>query len=279
MIDGVAFDHFDAAISITADREQGLDFTFPYYSTDLGIAVNPNVGGGWLQVARNFFTLEFLAVIGGLSAVLLGAGLAVWLFERHGNPDEFSSTPVRGLAEGFWWAAVTMTTVGYGDKSPRTLGGRIVGLVWMFMAMIIVASFTAAIVASLTVGQLGGKVRDASDLSDVRVGAIEESASAAELAERRVTGRGFSTLEAGLEALAADEIDAFVHDRPLLRYLVLNSYQGMVKVLPDPIGRQDYGIALPEGSGLRERINRTLLARVRSPEWGRTLSSYRKRLV
>ncbi|MGO2102628.1 MAG: ion channel [Psychroflexus halocasei] len=44
-----------------------------------------------------------------------------------------------------------MTTVGYGDKSPLSLGGRIVGLIWMFMAVIILSSLTAGIASALTV--------------------------------------------------------------------------------------------------------------------------------
>lgn len=277
MIDGVAGSRFDgaiAAISITPEREERVDFTFPFYSTGLGIAVNPDVGGGWLRVVRNFFTAEFLAVLAGLSTVLLLAGAAVWFFERRGNPDEFRSDAVHGLGDGFWWAAVTMTTVGYGDKSPRTLGGRIIAVIWMFTAMLIVASFTAAIAASLTVGQLGGKVRDANDLAEVRVGAIKGSSGEEELAERQVRTLPFDSVKEGFEALRAEDIDAFVHDRPLLQYIVLQDYQGTIRVLPDPIGRQDYAIALKEGSELRERINRALLARVRSPAWGRLVEDY-----
>jgi len=62
-----------------------------------------------------------------------------------------------------------LTAVGYGDKAPRILGGRIVGLIWMLTSMSIVASFTASIAASLTVGSLGSTLETVSDLRDVRV--------------------------------------------------------------------------------------------------------------
>lgn len=55
---------------------------------------------------------------------------------------------------------VTMTTVGYGVKAPRTPGGRIVALIWMFANIFLVTVSTAAITSSLTVGELSGKVRD-----------------------------------------------------------------------------------------------------------------------
>ena len=277
MIAGTADGRYGAAVaalSITPAREERVDFTFPFYSTGLGIAVDPSADGGWLRVVRNFFTWQFLAVLAGLSAVLLAAGAAVWFFERRGNPDEFPRAPVKGLGDGFWWAAVTMTTVGYGDKSPRTLGGRIVGLVWMFTAMIIVASFTAAIAASLTVGQLGGRVAGLSDLDSVRVGAVADSSGFDDLAERRIDAARYDSVAAGLDALEAGRIDAFVHDRPLLLFTAREAREGRVRVLDETLGRQDYGIALPEGSDLRERLNRALLAYVRSPNWGALTRRY-----
>ena len=52
-----------------------------------------------------------------------------------------------------------MTAVGYDDKSPRTHGGKIVSLIWMFTAIIIVSGFTASIAASLTVDNLEGNIK------------------------------------------------------------------------------------------------------------------------
>ncbi len=277
MVAGTASGEYDAAVAAlttTAQREEQVDFTFPFYSTGLGIATDAHAVGGWLRVARNFFTWQFLTVVAGLSAVLLAAGAAIWLFERRRNADQFDSHAASGLGSGFWWAAVTMTTVGYGDKAPATVGGRVVALIWMFTSMIIVASFTAAITASLTVGQLGGRVQSVSDLESVRVGVVRGSSGAEELGDRQIRTRGFSDVDAGLQAVMDGKIDAFVHDRPLLRYAVRRKFQGDIDVLPNAIGREDYGIALPQDSALREPLNRALLAAVRSPRWDDLLSRY-----
>lgn len=49
------------------------------------------------------------------------------------------------LKNALWWSIVTLTTVGYGDISPTTLGGRIIGVVIMFFGIGILGMFTATI--------------------------------------------------------------------------------------------------------------------------------------
>ena len=78
----------------------------------------------------------------------------------------------------------------------------------------------------------------------------------------------------GLRAIGDGQIDAFVYDAPLVRYLVNKDFKGIITVLPVVFLRQDYGIALPEGSPLREPINRQLLKTISAPEWQGLLKRY-----
>ncbi|MEX2466563.1 MAG: transporter substrate-binding domain-containing protein [Gemmatimonadota bacterium] len=255
-----------SALTVTAEREERVDFTHPFFTTGLGIAV-PHQPAGLSQAVLGLFSTEFLWVFALLGGLLLFWGVLVWLFERAENPDEFGGTPAQGIGSGFWWAAVTMTTVGYGDKSPRSLGGRIVGFVWMFTAIIVISFFTASIASSLTVNQLDSRVSGRQDLPQARVGSLEGAAAVAYLADDGVQVTPYPSIPAGLEALAAGELDAFVHDAPILQYYSRSEFQGRTRVLPGTFLEQYYGIALPLGSEFRDRINVILLDYVASDAW------------
>jgi polar amino acid transport system substrate-binding protein len=277
LIDGVADGSLDAAVAaltITSEREKLLDFTHPFYTTGLGIAVAAKPGSPWLSVLKRFLSFGFLKIAAALALLLFGVGALVWLFERKKNQQQFGGGAAKGIGSGFWWSAVTMTTVGYGDKAPVTVGGRIMALVWMFAAIIIISSFTAAITSALTVTQLESTVKGPEDLPKARVGTIPKTTSASYLQDNQVSYRAYETPRDALKAICEGKIDAFVYDAPILRYLVNKEFLGKLEVLRNTFLRQDYGIALPTGSPLREPINRILLEKIEELSWQDILHRY-----
>jgi ABC-type amino acid transport substrate-binding protein len=276
MLDTVAAGKADAAVAaltITSEREAGMDFTHPFLTSGLGIAVHRDGRGGWLAVSQRLYSGQFLKAISGLLALLLAVGVLVWFLERRRN-TQFGGRAIEGIGSGLWWSAVTMTTVGYGDKAPQTLGGRAVAMVWMFASVIIISSITAAIATALTVGELGGKVNGEEDLGRVRVATVANSTSAQYLQGRKSRFRGVDDIDQALQLLAEGEVDAVVYDAPILRYRVKQQFDDRLAVLPGSFERQDYGFALPSGSALREPINRTLLERLHDPVWEAALFDY-----
>lgn len=204
----------------------------------------------------------------------MSVGALVWFFERRSNPDQFGGANSHGILSGLWWSAVTMTTVGYGDKSPVTLGGRIVALVWMFASIIIISGVTAAITSALTVDELQSSIRGPKDLAKIRVATIAGSTSESYLQRNRIRTRLFETPLGALQAVSSERIDAFVYDAPILRYLATVEMDAPVQVLPIVFERQDYGIALYQGCEYRESINRELLRIINQPAWQNTLFLY-----
>ena len=267
------------AVAITEYREAMADFSHAYIASGSAIAVSADTSGNRLfHFGRNLIdhiiSLDLLLIILALILLSFAAGAMVWLFEGRHNREMFGGGPLKGLGHGIWWAMVTMTTVGYGDKAPKTPGGRTVALVWMVVSIILVASFTAAVTASLTVDRLDGKVRSMSDLYEARVGSVAESANQGLLAKRGIAVRSFANLPEGMQALVDNKIDALVFNELILRYIVKNKFPGRVYVLPETFDRYFGGIAMQPGSPLREPLNRALLKIIATDEWVQVTESY-----
>lgn len=253
------------AVTVTADRESAMDFTHPFFTTGLGIAVRTQrqgLGGALLAL----LSTDVLGVIAALALVLMAVGALTWLFERRRNSGQFRGGAA-GIGDGFWWSAVTMTTVGYGDKAPVTLGGKLVAVVWMFAGLVLISTFTAAIASALTVTRLESSVAGPEDLPRVRVATVAHSTSALYLDRRRISYREYDTAERAMNALVAGEVEAVVYDQPILQYLVVEHAEGQARVLPGTFVRQYYGLGLPRGSELRQQVNVALLEALASGWW------------
>ncbi len=90
------------------------------------------------------FTFAFSVL--GITTVL--GGITIYLVERRVNPD------IVNVGDGIWWALVTVTTVGFGDITPVSLLGRIVGAVMMIGGMFTLALFAGIVGSSLVRGML-----------------------------------------------------------------------------------------------------------------------------
>ncbi|TWT31202.1 Cyclic nucleotide-gated potassium channel [Posidoniimonas corsicana] len=263
------------AITLNYERELRMDFTHPFYSSGLGIAVGANQRDqGWLGIASAVISPTFMKVVAALLAALLISAVAVYFFERRGNPEQFGGGPARGIGSGLWWAAVTLTTVGYGDKAPKTLPGRLIGLVWMFAGLFIIASFTASVTSVLTVTQLKTGISGPGDLPSVRVATVEGSTAESYLRNRGIVPELFSGAADALGALRQERVAAVVYDEPILRYQINQADAPGLHVLPVTFEPQEYAFPIPDGSPLRERINQSLLRTTSQPGWREVLNGY-----
>jgi voltage-gated potassium channel len=81
----------------------------------------------------------FRVLIAAAGTLMLGAWL-VLLFEENASGSNIHSYP-----QALWWAIVTVTTVGYGDRYPITEGGRVVAVVLMLIGIGLIGVLTATV--------------------------------------------------------------------------------------------------------------------------------------
>ena len=77
------------------------------------------------------------------------AGFVCWISETWTN-EQFPRSFLIGWFEGFWWSFITMTTVGYGDRVPKTLGARLFSVGWILTGIIAFSALTATFSTQMT---------------------------------------------------------------------------------------------------------------------------------
>ncbi|MFD2726767.1 ion transporter [Hyunsoonleella rubra] len=73
------------------------------------------------------------------------SAVGIYYFENKAQPEHFSS-----IFDSLWWAIITLTTVGYGDVYPITVGGKVFTFIILMIGLGIVAIPTGIIYSALT---------------------------------------------------------------------------------------------------------------------------------
>ncbi|HTY40651.1 MAG TPA: transporter substrate-binding domain-containing protein [Thermoanaerobaculia bacterium] len=269
LLDDLAHDRLDVAVApfaATIDRERSVDFSHAFRIQEMGIAVRK--GGDeerWLLVARALTTPTAIRLYTGITLLVFLAGTAIWLIERRRNP-QFSGSAFQGMGSGFWWSGVTTVAVGYGDKVPITLWGRLVALLWMFVSLILVTAFAAFVTAKLAVAEFG-QVRGPANLHNAVVGTVEGAAVGEFLRRERIRHRIYPSIPRALQSLRSGEVGAVAYDVWILEYFVQRETRRDLEVLPQTFDQQILAFPLPDGSPLRDPINGVLRRFLPQPGW------------
>ncbi len=277
----VASGKLDVAVGemeVTADSERAVDFTQPYLMSSIGIALQDRAWHpDWVAIAKEFFNWTLVQVLLAIFAGMLLVSVLIWFFERHHQVGHFRGG-LSGFGSALWFAAVTMTTVGYGDKTPSTLAGRLVSFFWMLAGVLLIASFTAAVATSVAAARVSEMVTRPGDLYRVRCGVLNGSMPQRYLEKQGIPARPFEDVESALKALSAGQVEAVVADRNSLCYLsrAMTARNPDVRFRVSPVSFQNTFIGLPVHSKLPEfeEINVALLATTSSEEWQEILRDW-----
>jgi ABC-type amino acid transport substrate-binding protein len=249
----------------TMDRERVVDFSHTYLRTGLAVAVRPRTRAERvITLFRSLVDSEAAHLIGAIALLSIVFGFALWLAERRKNP-QFPAGPAAGIGSGVWWASVTTTGVGYGDKVPITLQGRLVAILWMLVSLILFVMLTAGLTATLAVAEFQkGRPQD---LRRSVVGALDGSVSADFLRRNQLPYKLYPDFRAVLDALTAKRVDAVMANEAILHHYASRSGGAALEVLPQIFMSEAYAFPLPDGSPLRDPIDAALRRALDGPPY------------
>ncbi len=254
-------------ITITETREERVDFTHPCFHTGLDILVPLRNRFSLRDRLAPLLTKTKLVILGSFLVLILMAGHLMWYAEK--GKDMFSDHYIPGVLEGMYWAIVTASTVGYGDKAPVKWAGRILAGVVIIVSLPLFALFTAELSSTFTLLEIRSSVEGPGDLAGKRVGVVAGTTSATHVSRLSAQVQEYEAINDAYTALLAGRLDAVVYDAPNLHHFANTEGLGKTTVVGKKFSPQELAFATQSDSPLRERLNRALLRVAESGEMGR----------
>ena len=256
--------------SVTAEREELIDFSHSFHETYTAIAVRETTL--WSAVTGFFSSprvIKIILIILGIAALI---GAVFYLLEHRINKKLFSTTTGFGrLLEPIIIGLMFLTNGPIRFYRFKTLSARVLSTILTLSSTFFIASITAVLASSFTLKAMQTDVRTLDDLRSLHVGALAASTSSAFLSANGIRHQTRPDLDTLVNDLDAGELDAIVSDAAFLQYRInRGKQQGQFKsltVLPYELEAQNYAFILVEDSPLREGINRALLTVRMEPEW------------
>jgi len=276
LIDGVARSDYDAAIgaiTITPERLAQVDFSYPAHRSGVAVAVRKESGA--VAAFRTYASVvaELSPLIAITLVSLVAMGVAMWFAEKRMRSSHESA--VGSLRDGVYWAVVTMTTVGYGDKTPKTGSGRVIAILWMLASVALVSIISTTIVSKMTADRVASaRPLTEADLVGRKLAAVKHSSGAEFLDQRRLPYQPFDDISSELAALERGEVDAVVNSIGALQYAIATRFNGTVEPPQGVLAPAFMAFALPPGSALKKPLDRALIEITASAEWRRIEASY-----
>ena len=250
-------------ISITPERlkAEKVEFTQPYFFEQVGVLLPAETPSLWSRL-KPFFRLAALSSVGVLFVCLFIVGNLIWLAERGQNSDQFPRPYLRGVGNGMWFALVTLTTVGYGDRSPITPVGRWIAGVWMLVTLLAVSSITAGLASAFTLSLADiseEQFTKASDLRGASIAVVSETTSTQWGEYYQAKLKQTKTLEEAIALVASGQVEGAIFDRPALKYYLAQHPDLNLRIASFTLATESYGFALSANRKLERQLDVSLL--------------------
>ena len=260
---------------VTAEREKLFDFSVPIGSSRMAVITLPHAIDHPLWSAiRVFFSWGIMKAIVILLFVLVVIGFLFWLVERKNNPEHFGGGFLKGVCAGVYWVGATMASGVCLGINIKSLSGRILALLWMFVCAVIISAFIASLASSLTLDELTSSIVDAHSLRKMKLGAITGGTSANLIQKMGGKCTLFDNEKDVIKALLDKKIEGFMFDEITLHYIIDRDYPGKFTLYSTNLKRFQFAFGMPTGSPLRKPVNSAILNVTNDPLWEVLLDKY-----
>ncbi|MFN8380057.1 MAG: transporter substrate-binding domain-containing protein [Anaerolineae bacterium] len=261
-----------AAISITEQREETLDFSVPMFRAGLQILAPVSANLSVVGTINSLLRPSILQFVLFAALFVIFIALLIWVVERLIAKRQMRKPPT--LGETLYDTATSFLQEDRVGERGRSGFGRVLTLFWLCIAVMFGIMLEGIVTAHLTVEQLNSQVQSLSDLYDKRVYTVDGSTSYDYLVNAGIYPTTVESIDEAFGLLMSGQADAIVYDAPVLDYLAATRGNGRVQTVGEPFRLEYYGIALPQSSPLKERIDRTLLAIMEDGTYERMLKEW-----
>lgn len=242
-------------ISITSAREKVFNFSQPTYNSGYIVGISSDksyVLNKILNISRNeklrMAVLLFLAF-------LLIFTFIVWMVEwgKPGISDNFFP----GFFETFWMVMCTITTIGFGDYTPKSYTGKVLLICLMFTGITyfgVILQITSTSISNSP----GNLIKNRFDLEGKNITALAHTSSEYEVSPLNGLYIPSPTREDMIQALKNGSVDAIVYDYPWLTNYTSNNDD--VKLVGEVFSKHHNGFIFNiKDEELKDKFNNELL--------------------
>lgn len=222
----------------------------------LPASYTPSVMEQFIPYLKALFSKAVSIFVG----VTLLFSFLIWLAERKANSMQFSYHPLRGIGAAIWLTLSTLTTIGYGDKTPVTLIGRVLAVILMFISLFMVSSLTVAITAELASIKISGYgIKSPHDLSGKQVVYVEGD----ETAKRLINYYGGIAVNAksyldAVQSLESDKVFAGFLDRMQTLYYLKHTPNKSLQLIDYSYSEGNYAFVARRDYPYIQELNEAL---------------------
>jgi polar amino acid transport system substrate-binding protein len=242
-------------ISVTSDRYNKIDFSYPYFLNSIGIIEHTGLSdtGKFISILGDVFESPFFIIL--VICFILYVH-ALWIVEK-GRNDNFHHRYAPAISHILW---THLLQKGF-RQMPATLCGRMISLIWTLVAATFVTSVVAIVTSRLTIALVTKPehFKQIDDLQDKPLAAVKGTHAYSEAEKVGGDLRAAENLQQAVYWLDKKQVVAVAEDFMIAKnYLKTHDYPKL-HMSSVNISNDQYAIALQKNSALLPRINHQIL--------------------